>query len=277
MIVVVDSCVPIATPSWYVLAGNPLTASLPKFAKALLGFDTLIQALRTDNRSEGELFLIPRNHSGPMRTIRLPQSAVVIHFANAYDLDDGRCVVELCAFEEFEFGEEFGFQGPNAQLDPALPDARPSFQRLYRATIRPDSDEAEWTQLSDYGIDFPRVHPELDGRPAPAIYAAARSNRHQSDPFDAIARVDTVDPERPTELWAARAGQFVGEPVFAPRPGAQDPDDGWVIALVYDGRALDTRVCVFDSRSLADGPVAAVTLSLQPYGFHGFWDSASAA
>lgn len=266
----------VVTPRWYVIAGNPMKASLPKFAKAMLGFGTLIEALRTDDARPGELYLIPRGRPGPVRTIRLPQRCFVIHFANAHDLDDRTCAVELCAFESFEFGGEFGFRGPHEALDPGLPDRRASIQRLYRATVRDDTDDAGWEQLSEYGMDFPRVHPQREGRSAPAIYAATRSDPKLSDPFDSIARVDAVDAARPTEVWSAREGQFVGEPVFAPRPGARDLDDGWVVAVVTDGAVPKTQVCVFDAKALAKGPIAAVPLPLQPYGFHGFWESAHA-
>jgi carotenoid cleavage dioxygenase-like enzyme len=64
----------------------------------------------------------------------------------------------------------------------------------------------------------------------------------------------------------------VGEPVFAPQPGGRDLDDGWVVALVYDGEKRETKACVFDSKQLAKGPIAAVPLPLQPYGFHGYWE-----
>lgn len=266
----------VATPRWYVLAGNPMKASLPKFAKAMLGMGSLIEALRTDASKPGVLYLVPRGRPGTVRTIRLPQRSFVIHFANAFDTGPGDCVVELCAFETFEFGGEFGFVGPKAPLDPELPDRRPSFQRLFRATIRDDADEAQWEQLSEYGMDFPRVHPGREGYPTPAIYASARSGRIKSDPFDSIARVDGVDRARPTEVWSAGAGQFVGEPVFAPRPGGRDLEDGWVVAMVYDGVKRETRACVFDAAALPRGPVASVRLPLQPYGFHGFWESAPA-
>ncbi len=163
-------------------------------------------------------------------------------------------------------------QGPHAPLDPELPDRRASFQRLYRATVRERADDAQWEQLSEYGMDFPRVHPAREGRAAPAIYASTRSGRVKSDPFDAIARVDAVDRARPTEVWSAREGQFVGEPVFAPRPGGRDLDDGWVVAVIYDGAARKTQLCVFESNASSKGPIAAVPLPLQPYGFHGFWE-----
>lgn len=266
----------VATPRWYVLAGNPMKASLPRFAKAMLGMGSLIGALHTDDSKGGELYLIPRGRPGPVRTIRLPQRAFVVHFANAWDGDHDTCAIEMCAFESFAFGGEFGFQGPHQPLDPDLPDRRASFQRLYRATVRDGTDEAHWEQLSDYGMDFPRVHPAREGRTTPAIYAAARGNGINSDPFDALVRVDTADRERSTELWCAGDGQFVGEPLFAPRPGADDLDDGWVIAAVYDGAGNRTRICVFASRALDRGPVAEVPLPLQPYGFHGFWEGPGA-
>ncbi|MCX5740007.1 MAG: carotenoid oxygenase family protein, partial [Proteobacteria bacterium] len=197
----------------------------------------------------------------------------VVHFANAFDVDDATLAVDLCSFETYVFGHEFGFQGAKRPLDPALPDSRPP-QRLYRATVRDGSDTATWHALSDCGLDFPRVHPDREGLDAPAIYASTRADRSKSDPFDSIARIDTRDLERPTEVWTAGEHQFVGEPVFAPRPGAPDPDDGWVIALVSDGLAKRTDVCVFESKRVANGPVASVSLPLQPYGFHGTWEAA---
>jgi carotenoid cleavage dioxygenase-like enzyme len=266
----------VATPRWYVLAGNSMKMSFGKLAKAMVGFGSMIGALRADDSKAGELFLIPRGRPGPIRAVSLPQSAFVIHFANAYDVDDHTCEVDLCAFESYEFGGEFGFQGARRPLDPDVPDRRPSFQKLYRATVSDDSDSAEWQQLSDYGMDFPRVHPAREGRSAPAIYASTRGDLSFSDPFDAIARVDAVDTQRPTEVWCAGEGQFVGEPVFAPRPGASDLDDGWVVAVVYDGAAGNSQLCLFEPKALDQGPIAKVPLPLQPYGFHGFWEGAAA-
>lgn len=261
----------VVTPRWYVLPGNPLTADVLAFVKARLGKGTLIDAIATDTRQPGVLYLVPRGREGAVRTIRLPQRAFVVHFANAFDVGSSHCVVDLCAFEDFTFGQEFGFQGATRPLDPALPDARAP-QRLYRATVAEHDDVAAWKQLSDYGLDFPRVHPALEGRDAPAIYASTRGDRSKSDPFDAIARIDTRDLERPTEVWQAGSNQFVGEPVFAPNADAAHADDGWVLAMVYDGARRESRLCVFPPNGFAKGPVASVPMPLQPYGFHGGWE-----
>ncbi len=263
----------VVTPRWYVLPGNPLTADLLAFVKARLGKGTLIGAIATDVTRPGELYLVPRGRPGPVRTIRLPQRAFVVHFANAFDVDEATCAIDLCAFEDFEFGHEFGFQGAMAPLDPALPDQRVP-QRLYRASVADDSDVAQWQRLSDFGLDFPRVHPALEGQDAPAIYASTRGDPSKSDPFDAIARIDVRDHGRPTEVWQAGTGQFVGEPVFAPSPDAAHADDGHVLAIVYDGVRRESRLCVFAADAIARGPVASIPMPLQPYGFHGAWEAA---
>lgn len=262
----------VVTPRWYVLPGNALKVDALAFVAASLGRKTLIDAIAPDASQPGVLYLIPRNRPGPVRTIILPQRAFVVHFANAFDVDSQTCAVDLCAFESFAFGHEFGFQGALRPLDPALPDMRAP-QRLFRATISDRSDVAAWQQLSDYGLDFPRVHPMREGVSVPAIYASTRSDRSKSDPFDSIACVDVQDVERPTDVWTAAEHQFVGEPVFAPRPDAAHADEGWVIALVYDGLAKRTEVCIIDARRLASGPIASVSMPLQPYGFHGAWDA----
>ncbi len=54
----------------------------------------------------------------------------------------------------------------------------------------------------------------------------------------------------------------VAEPVFAPRPGGCNLDDGWVVAIVYDGVARKTQDCVFEANALTKRPIAAVPLPL---------------
>ena len=263
----------VVTPRWYVLPGNAMKARPAAFAQAMIGHKTLIDAVAVDATRPGTLILVPRGRPGPARTVTLPARSFVVHFANAFDVDATTLAVDLCTFEGFTLGHEFGFQGAKRPLDPALPDQQPT-QRLYRATVRDDSDTATWHPLSDCGLDFPRVHPDRDGLDVPAIYASTRADRSKSDPFDSIARVDPSDPERPSAVWTAGEHQFVGEPVFAPRPGASHLDDGWVIALVSDGLAARTDVCIFESAQIGKGPVASVPLPLQPYGFHGAWEAA---
>jgi all-trans-8'-apo-beta-carotenal 15,15'-oxygenase len=251
----------VVTPRWYVLASNPLRMKFGELALTMLGASTLLQSIAA-KEGAGELYLIPRGRPGPMRTVTLPGPAFVVHYGNAFD--EGETVhVDACLFHHFEFGQEFGFNGPLVPLDPALPDARKP-QRLFRISV--GENATTWRQLAPHGIDFPRVHPEHDGLDTPVLYGAARADLAHSDPFDSVIRVDLKDSERPPQVWTAPENVLVGEPLFAPIE-----DGGFVLAMTYAGLAGTSSLCVFDANALEKGPVATVPLPLLPYAFHGTW------
>lgn len=260
----------VVTPRWYVLAGNPLTIDVPAFLAAKAGAGTLLQAVRPANGAPGTIHLVPRGREGEVRTITVDRPLFAIHLANAFDRavpgGEDDVVVDLCAFEAFTFGQEFGYQGQRAPLDPALPEQRAP-QRLGRVHVSAGSDTARWADLAPLGCDFPRVAARYEGHDAPAVYVAARKEPGRSDPFDSVARVGLRAGG--VSLWQAPADHFVGEPVFAPGAG----EEGWVLVMVYDGLGETSTLLVFESDRIDAGPVARVHLPLLPYGFHGEWEA----
>ena len=68
---------------------------------------------------------------------------------------------------------------------------------------------------------------------------------------------------------------------IAPRDGAVEEDDGYVVGFVWNGLANRSEVWVTDARDIAKGPVARVILPQRvPHGFHSCWvreDQLSAA
>lgn len=258
----------VVTPHWYLLAGNPLKLKPLEFAKAMAGASTLLDAIRTDPSAPGVVHMIPRGREGAVRTVTLPGGAFVVHYGAAFERD-GAVHLDACLFERFEFGGEFGFRGPHADLDPTLPDRREP-QRLYRITIADGASRGSWRRLAPHGIDFPRVHPAHEGRETPALFGASRADLRYSDPFDSVVRVDLTDPERPPSLWTAPGDVFVGEPIFAPSP--ERDDAGHVLVILSDGVETRTTLAVFDASNLSRGPVAQAPLPLLPVAFHGAWD-----
>lgn len=258
----------VMTPRWYVIAGNPLTIDVRAFLAAKVGAGTLLQAVQPDNAAAGSLHLVPRGRDGAVRTITLDRPLFAVHLANAFDEGDD-VVVDICGFETFTFGQEFGYQGQDAPLDPALADARVQ-QRLGRVRVIAGQDTARWADLATLGCDFPRVPAHHEGRDAPAVYVATRAEAGHSDPFDTVARVDLRGG--PVSSWQAAPDCFVGEPVIAPASPGEAADAGWVLAMIYDGLGERSTLAVFASDDLAAGPVARVHLPLLPYGFHGEWE-----
>lgn len=256
------------TPSWTVLGGNPLRIKPMALAGMLVGAGTLLGAVAPDERAPGVMHLIPRGADGPVRTVKLPDRTWVVHFGGAFERD-GAVIVDAAVFSRFEFGAEFGYTGPTTPFDPSLPEARGP-QRLTRVTIPPGAEEARWEPLTAHGVDFPRFHPEHEGRETPALFGATRRDTRYSDPFDSIIRVDLLDRARPAALWTAPERVFVGEPIFVPAPGRDDA--GWVLVMLSHGAEDRSTLMIFDALALQDGPVAAIPLPLLPVAFHGDWD-----
>jgi len=253
---------------WYILGGNPLALRPLEAAKMLVGAGTLLGAVKPDFSKPGELILVPRDEQGEARRVRLPEPSLVVHFANAFEEDDGTVIVDACVFHRFDFGEEFGYAGPNQPFDPSLPDARGA-QRLYRITVPPDHDEATWEVLAPHGIDFPRIHPHHEGQPTAVMVGACRADTRYSDPFDSIIRVDLGAKRQQPALWTAPENVFVGEPILVPG----EPDH--IVAMLSDGLRDRSTLVIFEADALARGPVAQVHLPLMPVAFHGDWQAPS--
>ncbi|PZR13500.1 MAG: hypothetical protein DI536_12125 [Archangium gephyra] len=253
----------VITPNWYALISNPLKMKFGALARFAAGADTLINAIETNPDAAGAVLLIPRTSNEPMRIVTLPALAFAVHYGNAFE-KDGAVHLDVCLFNAFVFGMEFGFQGPTSPLDPAKPDTRKP-QRLYRVTVKDRATHGTWEQLAPHGIDFPRVHPDHEGVETPALFGAARADVKHSDPFDSVIRVDLVDRERPPQVWTAPTDVFVGEPIYV-------PESQHLLSLLYDGHRGATTLAIFDADSIHEGPRVNVPLPLMPYAFHGAWD-----
>lgn len=262
----------VITPNWYIVANNPLRMKWGELARAVVGASTLMNAIASEKEAPGALYLVPRSGQGPVRTVTLPNRAFVIHYGSGFERD-GAVHVDACLFHDFDFGSEFGFQGPHQPFDPRLPDLRKP-QRLNRITIPAEATTGTLRQLAPHGVDFPRFHPGHEGRETPLLFGATRADTDHSDPFDTVIRVDLRDPAAPLQLWTAADNVFVGEPIFVP---ALDRDDaGHVLVILTDGLRERSTLAVFDATNISAGPVAAVPLPLLPLAFHGCWDSATA-
>jgi all-trans-8'-apo-beta-carotenal 15,15'-oxygenase len=262
----------VITKNWYVMASNPLRMKWGELFRAMVGASTLVNAIASDVRAPGAVYLVPRRAPGPVRTVTLPGRAFVVHYGNAFERD-GAVVLDACLFHDFVFGSEFGFRGPHAPLDPRLPDARAP-QHLYRITVPADATQGTWQRLAPHGVDFPRVHPAHEGQETPLLFGASRADLRHSDPFDAVLRVDLRDPERPPQLFFAGEDVFVGEPIFV--PSKERDDRGHVVVILAHGQEERSSLVVLDASDLEAGPVARAPLPLLPYAFHGTWDAAKA-
>lgn len=268
------------TRSYYVVFAAAMRPDLGRFLRVKLGLGAMIGAIDLDRPRPSTIYFFPRDGVGPAIVAPLDRTWMSVHHAGAHEVadEDGAAtavILDTCLFDHFEFGREFGYQGTTRPLDPRCSPA--VTQQLSRVTVDLRDRRAEVVPLSPWSIDFPRIHPDRDGQRCRFVYGATVAVPGRRFPFDALIRVDVdaalAGDEAASTIWSPGGGRLCGEPVFAPRPGARAEDDGWVIAMIYDGAAGESTLVILDAAELAAGPVAEVPMGcLLPYGFHGSWE-----
>jgi len=180
----------------------------------------------------------------------------IFHTANAYDLPDGRVVLDAVTYDSMFAGE------------PGGPDQNP--RGLERFILDPVAGTAERHMLDASPQEFPRPDERRFGQPYRYAYTMALAE----DRF-AIAgtRLYKHDLEAGTrQVHEFGEGRHPGEFVFVPAAPDAGEDEGWLIGLVIDLPHETTDLVILDARDFEGEPVASVRLPHRvPPGFHGNW------
>jgi carotenoid cleavage dioxygenase len=215
----------------------------------------------------GLTFPFTWNKNHPARVGLLPRSAgadairwfdvepcFAFHTANAYDLDDGRTVLDVVVYPSMF---DTSRNGPEA-----------SRSTLERWTLDPASTQVKRAVVSDFRQEFPRCDERRTGQFYRYAYTVGIDvNAPGPEPLyrhdmttGAIIRHDYGPHHMPAEA------------VFVPRHPGSAEDDGWLIAFVYNLRDDSSTLVVLDAGNLDREPAATIHLPARvPLGFHGNW------
>jgi len=177
----------------------------------------------------------------------------VFHPLNAYEDEAGNVVLDVCRYERMF---DLDAQGPFGD----------DVAALYRWTVNPQTRTVSEVCVEERGLEFPRCHPSLNGRPYRYGYTVATTG----EAFPAIYKHDLVTGR--TLAHELGAGRHGAEPYFVPRMGARGEDDGYLLSYVFDESRGASELLIVDAQEPAGEPLARVLLPARvPYGFHGAW------
>src|SRR4051812_25277794 len=186
----------------------------------------------------------------------------IYHVVNAWEEGD-EIVMDVCRVKRPEPRSDL--DGPLAQMLTYL--RLDACMHRYRFDLRSGACREE--QRDDENAEFPSMHQGLVGAPSRWAYAMHISPE-TTLLFDGLVKYDLHSGATETHWFGD--GRWGSEAPFAPRPGATEEDDGWLVSYVYDEAAGRSEVCVLDARDVAGGPVARVKLPVRvPIGFHATW------
>jgi all-trans-8'-apo-beta-carotenal 15,15'-oxygenase len=249
----------VITPNYCLLFQNPVTFNPLPYTLGMCGAG---QCIKVQQNQPTRIIIIPRTPQTTPAGVKILEthSGFIFHHTNAFEVGDEIVVDSICyaSLAEVKPGSDFR----ETDFDANSPG------QLWRFALNLKENKVQAELIDSRCCEFPSIHPQNVGRPYRYLYIGAAHHPTGNAPLQAILKIDLDSQER--QLWSAAPRGFVGEPIFVPRPGSQQEDDGWVLVLVYDAAHHRSDVVILDGRDFQKGPVARLHLQHHiPYGLHG--------
>ena len=186
------------------------------------------------------------------------------HFANGYVDQDGNIVTEFTRYEDFatnQYLKEIA-SGYSETKAPGT---------LWSLVVDPQTAKViSNQQILNACDEFPLVSPAKVGQNWRYTYLNVHRDgvTHGSELFNAIACFD----RETGKMAIADLGDnyYPSEPILV--PSQNDPEQGWLLTVVYDGNTNSSEVRIYQSDRLSAAPVCRLALpSVIPPSFHGTW------
>ncbi len=208
--------------------------------------------------------VIPR--LGGSREIRWFEATpcFVYHVVNAWEEDDEVVMVGCRYVPPTDASGRIDADGMARMIARLEMDAR---LHRWRFDLRTGRTREE-TIDADRNVEFPTSNATRTGRRTRWAYTMMQTKERPL--FTGIVRhdLDTGAAQHHSD----GPGVFYSEAPFAPRAGAREEDDGYLVSFVWNGEAGRSELHVLDARDLTRGPLARVCLPHRvPLGFHATW------
>jgi carotenoid cleavage dioxygenase len=187
------------------------------------------------------------------------EAGVVIHTANAWEEGDD-VIIQACRSKTSDVigAGEVDTDDPTDVLG-----------QLYQWRINLATGDIVEGPLHEHFSDFSRINENYNGVANRYVYSA-EFDQTRSITFKNLMKFDNQTGE--TQRHIMGEGRYTGEAVFAPKVGAVDEDDGYLITFIQDENTNQSECIIIDAKDFAGEPVARILIPHRvPYGFHAGW------
>mmetsp|Transcript_40246 Transcript_40246/g.93599 ORF Transcript_40246/g.93599 Transcript_40246/m.93599 type:complete len:564 (-) Transcript_40246:141-1832(-) len=257
------------TDDYFVVLESPFAPQPLEVAKALLGWRPMTAALWTDTTKSSHLVLVPRRGPGAPREFNLGEHFFCFHHANVWQ-EAGKLHLHSVVMRNFQFGDAFGYTPGGSALNARWSVGKGSGLLSTVVDLSAGTVVSKSMQPALKG-DFPEVHPAFEGKRSRWCYLASSTTADLFTPPNCLKQVDLQEGVS-AQSWQAPPRVFLGEPKVVAAEGATHEEQGWVIVLAYNCKALQTELMVFHAGNVGAGPLCRMSCGVMlPYGFHGSW------
>ncbi len=210
--------------------------------------------------------VIPRHGSGDSIRWFEAEPTYIYHIINAWEAGD-EIVLDTCRLGHPEPTQDDRrrYAGPYASLM-AWMKLDASYHR-YRFNLKTGACKEQ--RISDLISEFPMINSRRFGQQTRYSYHVSFADA-DTVLFDGLVKYDAVDGSIKRHRY--EAGSFGSEAPFAPRRGATEEDDGYVLSFVSFPAEQRAELQIFDAQNIESGPICRALIPNHiASGFHACW------
>lgn len=225
--------------------------------KAFSGLESPVASIRVDRNKSTQILIV--DIDGQIKRLET-DFCFVFHFANGYRASKDKIIVDGYIMEDF----------PSAEMIKAFlnGDAQPgSVPLLTRFELDLATGSVNRYTLSEHPGELPFVRSDLEGKRYTYTWNISGAAGSKSTVLTGLAKTNVETQET---LYREFHPNLPGEPIFIPSPDGDREDEGWLLMLLFDSEAIQTKLLILKADTL-DLVASAYLPHNIPLGFHGFW------
>jgi len=194
----------------------------------------------------------------------------VLHWTNAWE--EGDEIVVDGYFQDDPDPQPIEMPGVDPRFGKLLANiSYHSFKpKLHRWRFNMVTGETKEERLHDELVEFGTINQNMAGRPYRYLYSATAVPGWFL--FGGLVKHDLLTGD--TQNLSFGKNRFGSEAPFAPRDGAVDEDDGYLVSFITDMNEDRSECVIIDAKDIAAGPVARIILPHRlSSGTHTVWAS----
>ncbi|XP_037518178.1 carotenoid isomerooxygenase [Rhipicephalus sanguineus] len=255
------------TENWVVVLEQPLALHLPTMLRCkLLGDKAYLDALKFDP-TKGVRFHVMNKKTGELHPAVFEAATFFIfHHINAFEQGED-IIVDACCFDNDNIVRSLVFTETNP--------GKFEMAHLRRFTLPLNRGGSEGTTVMPQNLakgdlygELPRVNQNYNGKPYRFAYCTSHVPGQEHRMF--LSKIDVTTGE--WQRWEGQ-GWYPSEPVFVPRPGGVEEDDGVVLSsLLQEDNEKRLALVVLEARSFQQLAMVEFDCpSSVPGDFHGWF------
>jgi beta,beta-carotene 9',10'-dioxygenase len=243
--------------NYFIIVAGPLTV-VP--LDLLFWKRPFIESFNWNEKDGTQIYIIEKN-TGKLKAHLETEAGFHFHHVNAWE-ENNDLFIDINEYDSAEIVQKYylkELEKPEAKLPHGT-------LRRYRIDLR-EKKVKEHHKIAEACLELPRMDYErLNTKNNYGfVYGVSLHPTQQTGFYNALVKINTRNGD--AKYWYS-VGCYPGEPMFLPKPGSRNDEDGILLSAVLDTEKENSFLLILDAKTMQETARATVAMPIL-YGFHG--------